>query len=51
METTGTQTKHCSRKYVETQIEILLVCSKETQTEPCLVEDTEMQTEDPCVFS
>jgi len=27
----------------------LLVYSKETQTEPCLLEDSEMQTEDPCV--
>ncbi len=28
-----------------------MACPKETQTEPCLVEDTEMQTKDPYVFS
>lgn len=28
----------------------LLVYSKETQIEPCILEDSEMQTEDPFVF-
>jgi len=51
METAGIQTKHCSGKDVETQTNFLVVCPKETQTDPCLIEETEMKTEDPCVFS
>jgi len=38
-QTIGSQTKHCSGRNVE------------AQTELCLVEDTQMQTKDPCVFS